>query len=136
MASITGEGRCETAAVMQHGAGAVFAYLTLSNLMSCGALAVSWALFVRATGQSPLAQGAWPKFALACTPLYLSVQATRPARLAAGLALAPAGERLLFWLSARLRVGRPAALAAAMVAEAALLLAGLAFVALAAGGAR
>jgi hypothetical protein len=65
-----------------------------------------------------------------------TVQATRPARLAAGLALAPAGERLLFWLSARLRVGRPAALAAAMVAEAALLLAGLAFVALAAGGAR
>jgi hypothetical protein len=65
------------ALVAQHGAGAVFAYLTLSNLMSCGALAVSWALFVRATGQSPLAQGAWPKFALACTPLYLS-GAVRP----------------------------------------------------------
>lgn len=83
-----------------------------------------------------MAAGAWPRFLLFFSPLYCAVHAARPARLAAGLALAPAGERLLGWLAVRLRVGRGTAFGLAMAAEAALLLTGLGLVVLATGGAR
>jgi hypothetical protein len=110
------------ALVASHGAGAALAYLSVSNALSVGALSAAWLAFTHAAGASPLAPGAWPKFALAYAPFYCALQAARPTKLAAGLLLAPLGERLLAALAARLRVGRGAALALALVAEAALLL--------------
>jgi hypothetical protein len=116
------------ALVSRHGPGAALAYLSLSNALSVGCLSLAWLAFTRASGASPLAPGAWPKFALAYAPFYCALQAARPARLAAGLLLAPLADRALGALSARLRVGRGAALAAALVVEAALLLAVLGLV--------
>ena len=65
-----------------------------------------------------------------------AVHAARPLRLAAGLALAPAGDWLIDLLSSRLRVGRLRALGAALAADAVLLLCLLAAVVLLSGGAR
>ncbi len=124
------------ALIARHGPGAVFAYLTLSNAVSVGTLCAAWTLFVHATGQSPLAAGAWPKFLLAYAPVYCSVHIARPARLAAGLALAPAGEWVIRRLSARLGVKRGRALLVAFAVEAAVLLGAVGLTVALAGGAR
>ena len=86
------------------GTGAVASYGFVSNVTYGGGLAVCWVGFVRKYAISPLA--AWPKFMAFYGAFWMTQNFIRPLRLSLALAMAPAFDRGIDAIAARLRVTR------------------------------
>ena len=93
------------------GTGAVASYGAVSNVTYGGGMAVSWVGFVKKFGVSPLASGQWPKFLAFYSAFWMAQNFVRPLRLSLALAMAPAFDRFVDLLAARLRISRPRAFA-------------------------
>ena len=92
-------------------------------MLSVGMLSAAWVFFANVNGVSPLHSGQWPRFLAFSAALWAAQQVSRPARLAAGLALAPLGDALLSWVSQKLQRSTQAALGVVLAVQAVLLLA-------------
>ena len=91
------------------GTGAVASYGAVSNITYGGGMAVSWVGFVKKFGTSPLASGQWPKFLAFYSAFWMAQNFVRPLRFSLALAMAPAFDRFIDFLAARLGVSRPKA---------------------------
>ena len=91
------------------GTGAVASYGAVSNITYGGGMAVSWVGFVKKFGVSPLATGQWPKFLAFYSAFWMAQNFIRPLRFSLALAMAPAFDRFIDFLSAKLRISRPKA---------------------------
>ena len=72
-------------------------------------MAVSWVGFVKKFGVSPLASGQWPKFLAFYSAFWMAQNFVRPLRFSLALAMAPAFDRFIDFLSVKLRISRPKA---------------------------
>jgi len=93
------------------GTGAVASYGAVSNVTYGGGMAVSWVGFVKKFGVSPLASGQWPKFLAFYSAFWMAQNFVRPLRFSLALAMAPAFDRFVDFLAAKLRISRPKAFA-------------------------
>lgn len=98
----------------KYGIGMMFAYGFVSNINACTMVAISWPIFIRQTGSSPIFFSPFrfnPKFIVFYGALYLSIGSLmRPFRFAIAAALAPAFDRILSTFQDRLGWPRWAAL--------------------------
>lgn len=119
--------------ISRYGMGAAFSFITFSNACSLLCLSAAWLAFWSRFGCSPLQQGQWPKFLGFYSLLYAAQQASRPLRLAAGLALTPIGDALIASTARVLHCSRHVALLLLFGLQAAAMLTVLGAVALVTG---
>jgi hypothetical protein len=92
------------------GAGGFLSYGLISNINYGSAIGVSWILFVRKYGVSPLGEQ-WGTFLAFYAATWTLQNFLRPARLALAIALAPSANRLIDVVGERTRLGRKRAFA-------------------------
>lgn len=114
--------------IASYGLGAFFAFITISNVMSCSMLAVGGVLFKQQFAASPFAAGQWPKFLAFYAGLWTIQQSTRPFRLAGGMMLSPIADQFIDSTSRHLNRSRQATTVFLFVAQAVFLLTALAAV--------
>ena len=91
------------------GTGAVASYGAISNITYGGGMAVTWVAFVKQYGLSPLAQGAWTRYLAFYSAFWVTQNFIRPLRFSAAIALAPAFDRFIDGIAAKLNLTRPKA---------------------------
>lgn len=103
-----GEG--DTKARLQKlGTGAVASYGFISNVTYGGGMAFTWVAFVKQYGLSPLAPGGWTRYLAFYSAFWVTQNFIRPLRFSAAIALAPAFDRFIDGIAARLNLTRPKA---------------------------
>jgi hypothetical protein len=90
------------------GAGGFLSYGLISNINYGTAIGVTWILFVRQYGVSPLGEQ-WPTFLAYYSVTWAVQNFVRPLRLALAIALAPGANRLIDVVGERTGFGRKGA---------------------------
>jgi len=88
------------------GMAAVASYGTVSNVTYGACLTIAWVTFVKQKGVSPLASGQWAPFLAFYAGLWTIQNFVRPLRFALAMAMAPAFDKVINWLSDKLRIGK------------------------------
>ena len=91
------------------GLNALLAYGFVSNVSYITCLIVSWIIYGKSTGLSPLAPNQWKPFFAVYAGLWAANNVLRPVRFTVSLALSPLFEKFIDFVQARTGFKRPTA---------------------------
>lgn len=95
----------------KYGVAAVLAYLFISNVGGCLAVAAAWYIFCATNHVTPLAPGQWKGFLAIYSGFFVFLNVVRPLRFALALTISPQFDRIIRALQRRFRASRPVAIA-------------------------
>eukprot|EP00884_Botryococcus_braunii_P009355 jgi/Botrbrau1/18420/Bobra.0072s0012.1 len=88
-------GKIDRERLAKLGLGAVASYGLVSNITYGAGMAVSWILFVKQTGKSPLMSGQWKAFLAFYAGFWTMQHIVRPLRFSLALAMAPLFDKFI-----------------------------------------
>jgi len=93
------------------GFNVLLSYGWISNTFAITGVIISWVIFGKANNISPLAPGQWKKFLLVYAGVWAANNLLRPIRVSLSIVVAPIFEKFIYYLQAKFKVSRSAAVA-------------------------